>query len=222
MQGKERVKKSLIAGEQYKIIASKRASIDVENYIFSSLENLEIEITNHDALKASDLVYSGKLQGWCWEATEAISVFFDTAYVVRGCLYLDGEKYYHAWIEILYNGILYVFDPTANIICLKKDYDEVFKTYMRSSISSKMIRGELIKVLNGEVSQYVPNFDEETNEEVRKFGEFLSAMSVDHGKNVPYSNDLAACFYRNKSAYMGEIENNKIKSLRVHFYDDEA
>lgn len=30
--------------QKYRIIASKRASIDVENFIFKSLENLEIEV----------------------------------------------------------------------------------------------------------------------------------------------------------------------------------
>ncbi|MDE6292301.1 MAG: hypothetical protein K2L98_01315, partial [Bacilli bacterium] len=130
---------------KYKIIASKRASIDVENYIFSTLENLEIEITSQESEKVHDLVCLGKLDGWCWETTEAMAVFFDTAYVVRGYFYLNGKKYYHAWLEILYDGVLYVFDPTSNVICLKKDFDEVFEPYMQSLISSRIIRKELIQ-----------------------------------------------------------------------------
>lgn len=208
--------------EKYHIIASKRASIDVENYIFSTLENLQIEITKNKVEKAHDLVYSGKLDGRCWETTEAMAVFFDTAYVVRGYFYLDGKKYYHAWLEILYDGVLYVFDPTSNVICLKKDFDEVFKPYMQSLISSRIIRKELIQVLNSKGKNYSPNFDSETNEEVKKFGELLSSWGKDFGKSVPYSNDLSSCFYRNTSSYVGEIENNKIKSLKVHFYDNVA
>lgn len=208
--------------EKYRIIATKRASKDVVNYVFASLKELEIEIPGKEALRAENLVYMGLLDGFCFESTEAMAIFFDKAYVVRGHFTLDGKKYYHAWIEILYEGQLYVFDPTANIICLKKDFDDIFKPYLQASISASIIRSALMDVLNSEGKSYIPEFDDETNVEVKKFGDFLASMGVDHGKSVPYSSDLASPFYHNKSAYKGIIEDNKIKSLRAHFYSDLA
>ncbi|MDE6141236.1 MAG: hypothetical protein K2G03_01395, partial [Bacilli bacterium] len=73
-----------------------------------------------------------------------------------------------------------------------------------------------------EIEPYVPHFDEETNIKVMEFGNFLKRMAIDYGKKVPYSTDLLAPFYLNNSAYIGNVENNNIKSLRVHFYDNEA
>ncbi|MCX4364206.1 MAG: hypothetical protein OSJ70_00340 [Bacilli bacterium] len=212
----------LMSDEIKKVITSKRASVDVEKFIFSHLENLEIEITNREAKKASLLVYEEKMAGWCYETTEAMSVFFEHAYLVRGYLNNHGRKYYHAWLEIFYDGELYVFDPALNILCPKKVYDTTFETYMKVSLSSNIIRESLIEVLEGKTPKYVPHFDKKTNEEVLKFGLFLESMQPDYGVSVPYSDDLLSPFYRNKSAYKGKIEDNKIKSLRVHFFDDEA
>lgn len=171
--------------------------------------------------KVKPLVYENKLDDYCWESTESMIVFFENAYIVRGYLNQSKTKrYYHSWLVITYNGELYVFDPTANIIVLKRDFDAVFRVEELVNIPSKLVHDELINILEGKVKEYTPNFgDKEINEAVAEFGKFLSSFCVHHGQSVPYSNDINAPFYRNASAYIGEVENNKIKSLRVHFYD---
>lgn len=206
--------------ELFRIIASKRVSADIEAYIYACLDNLEIKVPKHEYMKVKNLASKNLLDGFCFESTETMVVFFSNAYIVRGYLNLGKRgKYYHAWMVINYQKIEYVFDPTSDIIVLKDDFDKVFQVEELVKIPSSLVSDALIRVLKGENHDEHITFDEETNKAIRDFCSSFFGCIEDEGYKAKYSDDINEPMYRNSSIYEGIIENKSIKSLRVRFYD---
>lgn len=202
-----------------KVIASHRAKDEVFKYILELVKNLSIEVTSKEALPAEKLI--GHLVGWCWQTTESMAVFFpDSSYVIRGNIFFSkNDIYYHSWLCFIYKNKQYVFDPCFNYLCSKKIFDETFEVEEMSKIPVKEIRDCMLQTFKHPVKKENEVVNEASEASKKFMQQFFGNMKIrDTGIAMPYSNDVNAPFYRNNSHYKIEVENEKIKSLVVHYY----
>ena len=222
--GKIFSKKPLTEEEKFKILHSKRINPKVVEYLMQKLNNLYIEVLGNYEGSLFQLMQVGKLMGWCWQTTESAIVFLnDDDYIERGNLYFDerNSKYYHSWICFNYKGIEYVLDPCLNFLCKKDDYSKIFEPDVKSKVSAKAVKEELIR-------QIMSPKEEENSEEHKNFERIMRDIFIfsydkvmEEKKNevtVKGSENLDAPLYRNGSGYKTELEDGKIKKLTVHYY----
>lgn len=202
-----------------KVIESHRAKDEVFEYVLDLVKNLKIEVAAKDALPASQLI--GNLVGWCWQTTESMAVFFpNSSYVIRGNIFFSKyDIYYHSWLCFIYKNKQYVFDPCFNYLCSKRIFDKTFEVEEMSKIPVKEIRDCMLHTLKHPVKKETEVISE-ASETAKKFmQQFFGNVEIrDTGIAMPYSDDVNAPFYRNNSHYKIEAENEKIKSLIVHYY----
>ena len=200
------------------ILQAKEVSPKIEEYLTNILSNLYVEILGKHAGYFTDLLKKRRFEGWCWQTTEAAIVFFkDDDYIERGNLNLNerNTEYYHSWICFKYEDNDYVFDPCLMIICSKEDYHNTLEATVLGSVTAKEVREEVIRQINNHF-----NSDKEKEKYsfiTRFFGdEYYQKCKnevVMHGPE-----DVNTALYRNGAGYTTEIEDNKIKKLKVHYY----
>ena len=217
-------KRPLTKEERFKILDSKIIDPKVINYLKEKLNNLYIEVLGDYEGYLFELMYNGKLEGWCWQTTESAIVFLnDDDYIERGNLYFNERenKYYHSWICFNYDGTEYVLDPCLNFLCKKKDYSEIFEADVKGKVSAKAVKEELIRQItapkvkdNSEASKsfekFWKSFLGDRYEEYEKQKENEVTVHGPENVNTP--------LYRNGAGYKAEIDNNEIKKLTVHYY----
>ena len=171
--------------------------------INEKLQPLTISIGSDDNVSSIQMINSGKLEGWCWQSTAFMSVFFsDSGVVSRGDLrlptYRAGQSdYFHSWIELVYKGKEYVFDPSLNDLRLKDDYYKEFNARIKGQVSAEQIKQSLIQFANN------------NNEECRYFPGSIS---------IPGTNNMEDPFFRTNSRVVAEIKNDRVLKLHARFY----
>ncbi len=217
-------RKTLTEEDKFKILRSKRIDPKVVEYLIMNLNNLYIEVLGDYEGSLFELMLTQKLMGWCWQTTESAIVFLnDNDYIERGNLYFDesNPKYYHSWICFNYNGTEYVLDPCLNFLCKKKIYSKIFETDVIGKVSAKDVKEELVR-------QITTPKEENNSEEHESFERVIKTLlgdSYDKYKKekeneviVHGPEDANTPLYRNGAGYQAELENGKIKKLKVHYY----
>ena len=202
-------------------LRSKTIDIIIYEYINNILKNLYIEITKDYEGNTLYLMKRNLLEGWCWQTTESTIIFFnDDDYICRGNLKLDkNTTYYHSWICFKYKNKEYTFDPCLNIICKKKLYDKVFQVDIKSILTAKTIKEDLInKLLNP-----IPQKKIKTSPKVQEFMNKFKEKYIEEKKEEIFisdsgKDDITEPMYKNSTGYTANIENNQIKALKAHYY----
>ena len=162
------------------------------DYIYNHIKDTRIKIDEQKEEDAITLIESKRLMGWDYATTSILGVLFEEANVVRGNVELWKTKPYpHAWLEININGLVYCFDPCFNIICLRCDFNKIFKPKIDARIPVKNIKEKIIKYFN--------NYSE-----TRMF--------------IIGTNDINAEFYKFLAIITADVDNDIIKNLRVKYY----
>ena len=120
-------------------------------FVDSGISNATISISKLEEIPAMQMCQSGKLEGWCWQSTTFLSVFFDHSIVSRGKSKLYSYSlggYFHSWIEILYKNKEYVFDPALCLLISKKDYYSKFVVELKAQIEAEAIMKALSDCIN--------------------------------------------------------------------------
>ena len=135
----------------------------------------------------------GLLEGRDNETTTFLTPLLDDAYLLRGTIELwKKELYPHDWIEVNIDGFAFCFDPCFNGICIRSDYNKIFKPKTEAKIPSAEIRKKLLDYL---------------------------AYQKTKGVVIAEKNDIQSPLYRTFAYVKGEVEKDKIKNLNVKFYE---
>ena len=209
--------------EKFKILHSKKTNPKVLDYLKERLKPLYIEVLGKYEGNIFELMRERKLEGWCWQTTES-AIFFlnDDDYIERGDLYFDERTpaYYHSWICFKFDGIEYVFDPCLNFLCKKNFYHKIFDVNVKAIIYAKDVKEELLKEIN------TPK-DETSIEYQRLFCALKSILGSDYEKQkdrlenevvIRAKDDINTPLYRNGAGYRADLDNNMVRSLKVHYY----
>ena len=193
--------------------------LDIDNsvlqYVETRLKNLSIEIGADYEGNVIKLMNKGLLQGWCWQTTESSIVFFnDDDCIERGNLTFSAcKKYWHSWICFTFNDIVWVFDPSLQILVEKNIYYHVFEiSQIAGSVNAKSVREDLIYRINhrenkkrSEAESFVHNF----------LAQYMSRKNETH---VSGNDDVKSPMYRNNTSYTATIDNGTINTLIAHYY----
>ena len=210
--------------EKFTILEKEKIDKNVYYYLKDLFNELNIEICDRYEGYLFDLMKKGKLEGWCWETTETAALFMpDDTIIYRGNLHFGKyNHYYHAFILFKYEDNSYVFDPCFCMINTTDLYFNVFNVDIKGYVSAKEIKEYFINYINNppERKSYI---DSKTASSVDRFmrkffgDDYLEKKQNDiviYDKEDPY-----APMYRNNSGYKDiNIDNDKIKSLTVHYY----
>jgi len=157
-----------------------------------------VNVCNLDRIPAMQMCKTGKLEGWCWESTTFLSIFFDDSIVSRGELSLYSwsfRPYFHAWIEIVYKNKNYVFDPALSLLMDRKKYYSKLVKQINEQVESNKIREALINCINNNTeSSYSSGY-----------------------VHVPSTGYLTDPLFRVNSDLCAEVDGQKIKKLDVRF-----
>ena len=165
---------------------------DVNIYINDLIKNVFIKPSFHMLKPATILINNGNLEGWCWQTSTFLMPFFENGFITRGYLkYVCKGLYYHSWIEFSLNDIDYIYDPCLCFLCKKNVFYEQFEPKVISKISNEKVKKELLNILPKEKSIYI--------------------KGTDNPEDV---------FFRTNSKVKGNINGNKILSLKVHYYEE--
>ena len=111
-----------------------------------------------------------------------------------------------------------MLDSCLVILCRKGDYVKVYEPIVKGKVPAKNVKEELIKRITA------PK-EELTSIEQQEFQSFIKIMvtpesftRIEEEVRIDYLNDVNSPFFRNGCGYKGEIDNDKIKKLTVHFY----
>lgn len=224
--------KDLSEQEKFLILRKKTKKLNpkVVQYLVEILDDLYIEVMGIYEGTLFELMVEGKLMSWCWQTTETAIVFFNNNdYIERGNLYIDKKtpQYYHSWICFTYDNEEYILDPCLTILCKKKEYEKMFNPNVKAKILAKDVKEELIKQITNAPEETDKSNDPKSMDSLFKMmmGEAAYYAMKERKKvevEVDSSEDINAPLYRNGSGYKAEIKNNKIKKLKVHFYDTEG
>ncbi len=203
--------------DKFRILHSKKIDMGVIEYLKERLENLYI-ILGSISGDLFDLMTRGRLEGWCWETTESVTVFMnDDDYIERGNLRFDKKcnKYYHSWVCFKFNGDEYVLDPCFDFICKKDLYYKLFEIVVMGHVTAKEVKEALIKQMT--------MFNEVKRQNLVTFNNFLENDSKDSWEKykvrkrdvgIEYDKeDPNIPLYRNRAEYTVYIEDGKIKKL---------
>lgn len=210
--------------ERFDILENEKIDKDIYYYLKNLFEQLNIEILGRYVGNLFDLMKRGKLEGWCWQTTESAALFMqDDTVVYRGNLYFSDHKtYYHSFIEFDYEGKKYVFDPCFCMINTSELYFNTLNVDVKGQVTAKEIKQYFINYINNPPKRenyFSSDIVSATDKYMRKFfgDDYLEEKKkevVIHDKEDP-----SAPMYRNGSGYKDiKIDNNKIKSLTVHYY----
>lgn len=222
-------KEALTKKEKFKILRSKIIDMKIVEYLINRLKYLKIEVLSDYKGSIFELMPDGKLEGWCWQTTESAIVFFnDDDYIERGYLKLNEKtlQYYHSWICFKFNELEYVLDPCLGFICKKEDYFNVFETLVKGKVTAQMVSEELIRQLEQKnKSDYSMDKISQSDKRAEAFlkkllGNDYESYQKQKGVIVKGAEDINAPLYRNSAGYKAEICDGKIKTLTVHYYDD--
>jgi len=137
----------------------------LNQHIKERLKPVTISIAPLDNISAVEMINEYQLEGWCWQSTTFLSVFFDNESTVsRGNLTLptySRDDYFHSWIELGHKNKRYVFDPALNYLYQKDDYYNEFNVRTIRQIQASKIRDSLIDLVDNshEKSIYIPGTD---------------------------------------------------------------
>lgn len=183
--------------QKFKLLKEAEGSSSYREAIYESIQNLEFSFASKDYTNIIELMEKGLLEGRDNEATTFLAPFFDEAYLLRGQVELwKTETYPHDWLEINLDGFAFCFDPCFNGLCIRSDYNKIFKPEVKAKIPSTLIRKELIDYLKRQQHAY------------SKYG-VLIAEKMDETRP----------FYNTYANVLGTVDNGKIKDLKVRFYD---
>jgi hypothetical protein len=163
----------------------------LDQYIKEKLKPVTLNETS-----AVEMIDKGELEGWCWQSTTFLSVFFDDKSIIsRGDLTLPGYRYrdyFHSWIELIYKNKEYVFDPAFNYLSKKDNYYNEFSARVKKQIETPKVRNSLIDLINNSQEQSI---------------------------YIPGTNNIEDPFFRTNSKVSAKIGfDNKITELNVRFY----
>lgn len=197
---------------RFKVVQSKSASKEVQEYVRANVANITINIGGDYIGGVEELSRRKLLEGWCWQTTETIALFFQNANVVRGYLHLnERDKYYHAWLYFKYKNSEYVYDPCLNFLSRRRIFDKVFTPEIETIIPAEEIKETFIYDMEDPEKK-------KTWEFANSFFKELFKSYEEYGNSVRYSNDVTHPMFRNNSRYKAEIEDGVVKSLKVHYY----
>ncbi len=185
--------KHLKTEEKFKLLHSKKVSKTVIKYLISKLHNIYITINNEYEGTVMNLMHDKMLEGWCWQTTESIIIFFnDTDYIERGNLTFDESEplYSHSWICFTFDNTEYVFDPCLDLICKKEDYYKVFKIDCLASVTKNEVKNAFLKEIQNS-----------TKKEIQ--------VTETKGVNSP--------LFRNNSTYSITSTDGQIQKIIAHF-----
>ena len=203
--------------ERFAKIRMHKVPTEVFEYLKSLFNNLHIEIVGKYEGNLIDLMNRGVLEGWCWQTTETASLFMeDSSYIERGNLKFDlYNLYYHSWINFVYKGKKYVFDPCLQILCEKSYYDRIFEIQVKGKVTAKEVKEYFINYISNPPKK-------EVNEEFEKvFRCIFGGSTSDRTKGEVVIEDEEnpnSPMYRNGVGYKPTLENNQIKKLVAHYY----
>ena len=101
----------------------------------------------------------------------------------------------------------------------KKLYDKVFKVDIKSRLTAKTVREELINKLLNPISKKEVEVSTKTKEFMdRFFKKYLEEKKDEILITGSGKDDVNEPMYRNYTGYTANIENNQIKSLKAHYY----
>lgn len=208
---------SLNQNEKFKLIHQLHIDKSILKYLKSKLQNLSIEVSDHKG-NVIELMHKGLLEGWCWQTTESSIVFFDDeACIKRGYLkFSTHKKYWHSWICLKFNNIIWVFDPCLQIILEKNIYYHIFEIIeVAGIVTAKSVREDLIYRINHREKK---NY----NKSESSISKFLEKYTSEKQKNETYisgNDDVKSPMYRNSTGYTATIDDNgKINTLIAHYY----
>lgn len=172
----------------------------LDRYIEERVASIFISIAPLTDVPAMEMITKGELEGWCWQSTTFLSVFFQNSdLITRGNLTLDSYRYgdyFHAWMEIVYKSKEYVFDPALCILCQKDIYYSELNARVKAKVEVVQVKKSLIECLkNNEKSAYFPGT-----------------------VYVPGTDDVNDSLFRVNSQLGAEIEEEKIKKLNARFF----
>ncbi|MDR1300147.1 MAG: hypothetical protein LBK50_00360 [Candidatus Nomurabacteria bacterium] len=180
--------------EKRRKFASEKISMMTALYVQNKIKNATIKIGANPERSASDLIYEGLLEGWCWQSANTLGVLFnDSDTISRGKLDLNSGNYPHSWIEFGHRDQDFVFDPALSILSKKEKYYELLSAEKKQEISAAMARKTLISLI----------------------GDSKEPICI---KPI---NDLADPFFRMDSEVEAHIKGNKVKKIKAHFYYDD-
>ena len=210
--------------DKFELLNSEKIDKEIYKYLKEFFNGLLIEILGDYQGNIMNLMYSGKLEGWCWQTTSTAALFMpDDVLVVRGDLELGKyNHYYHGFILFDYKENKYVFDPCLNLINSAELFFKTFKVDIKGYVTAKEVKEFFINYINNppKKKEYVSQEAIDIANRIMKkmFGEDY----LENRKKEVVINDKEnpnAPMYRNNSGYKDiNIENNKIKSLTVHYY----
>jgi len=181
------------------LIRTQDVDEEIYNYLSSKFDNLKIEILGDSEGKLIDLMKSGFLEQFSFETTETAVLFLDDEDVIeRGNIRLSNNQlYFHSWIVFDYNGREYVFDPSINVVCLKTIYDIILETEVIGSITARDVREYFIKYYQ--------------SRQGTSSGDEVVMYDID---------DPSAAMYRSGVGYTAKLENQRIRKLTAHYYNN--
>lgn len=205
--------------ERFKMLEEEKIDKSIYYYLKNLFEKLNIEILNKYEGNLFNLMERGKLEGWCWQTTESAALFMDNnANIFRGNLFFNEYKtYYHSFIEFNFEGKKYVFDPCLCLINTSDLYFNIFNVDVKGYVTSKQVKDYFFNYIKNPLK--VNNYSNSSEKFMRKFfgDEYYEKKTkeiVIHDEENPY-----APMYRNGAGYKNiKVENDKIKSLTVHYY----
>ena len=210
--------------EKYKILRSETIDHGLINYLKEKLQNLYFYFNDKLSGNIFSLMANNKLEGWCWQTTEAAILFFnDDDYIERGILYLDKKTpiYEHTWICFNYQNNKYIFDPALNLLCKEQYYKKIFKANIKGKISSKEVKKDLFKQLkdikNNDLTQEYSSYE-------KFFKDIFKDDYEDYIKNkngkitLRSPEDINSPFYRNNADYDITIKDEEVESIDVYYY----
>ena len=222
--------------ERLEILYNEKINKNVYSYLKEMLENLNIEILGDYKGNLFELMMDRKLEGWCWQTTETAALFMpDDVTIYRGNLYFEKynnlyhinveseyKTYYHGFIGFTYQDKEYIFDPCFSLINSKELYFNTLNVEIKGQTTAKDVKEYFINYINNppKGNHY---YSIETHKAMERFMEkFYSEEMLEKIKSevvIHDKEDPNAPMYRNGSGYRNvEIEDNKVKSLTVHYY----
>ena len=204
--------------KKFEILEQEKIDKNVYYYLENLLSKVNIEILGQYEGKLFDLMKRGKLEGWCWQTTETAALFMpDDVVIYRANLkFAKYDTYYHSFIQFMYEEKDYIFDPCLCMINTADLYLKTFNTEIKGYTSAKEIKEYFLNYISA-YPKKENNIITQSDRFMRKFFENYIEDKQEitvHDKENPY-----APMYRNNSGYKDiNIENNKIKSLTVHYY----
>lgn len=220
------MEKDMVLKEDVRVLATheKFSMIDSVNintqailkYLKNRLQNLFIEIGGDYEGTIFELMDDGFLEGWCWQTTESAVVFFkDNDYIERGYLTINTTgEYLHSWICFNFENKEYVFDPSLQILTERSIYHYVFEVSLKSTISARKVRQDLIS----EIEEYkMKHFSQESERFLKKFFS-QSLLSPQKSSYILGDDNIYSSMYRNSTGYNIIIKNGEIQKLIAHYY----